>query len=515
MTFDPIRNIIPMPTDTSPEIRIVFILGLALAVVGSCAEASSTEVRRPNVIFILTDDQGWGDAAFIGHPSARTPHLDRLAADGTVVMNFYVNGTVCSPSRAACLTGMYPARLGFHHITSQPEVNRQREIPDWLDPDVTTLADTFKGAGYTTAHFGKWHLGKYAGSPPPTAYGFDVAAVSSGSGEQLAQQGENEDPFRLTAAAFDRAIAFVREQKSGPFFVDVWSPLPHAPLRPSPEQRDAFRGLEPEPEAFGKWMGDYVRAAKDPAGQMRTYLAAIAEVDHQIGRLREALAELALTEDTIIVFTSDNGPEDYAVGNASNAGMGSPGSFRGRKRSLYEGGTRVPFIAVWPGRIPAGRMDTETILSGVDLMPTLAALAGIPCEASDIDGEDMAAALRGGSQPRRKPLHWEWLFEVAGNRAYFPPPLAVRDGPWKFYCDHKGGTPQLYDLSRDPGELEELSARHPDVVDRLRDSALTWVASLPPARLRDKVAEGADRMTLYVPEPRSKTRTKSRPGASN
>jgi arylsulfatase A-like enzyme len=503
-----------MPTETFAT-RIPSMLGLALAVFASCAEARSTEPRRPNVIFILADDQGWGDTGFSGHPYARTPNLDRLAADGTVVTNFYVNGTVCSPSRAACMTGMYPARLGFHHITSQPEVNRRREIPDWLDPDVTTLADTFKRAGYTTAHFGKWHLGKYAGSPAPTAYGFDVAAVSSGSGEQLAEKGENEDPFRLTAAAFDRAIAFIREQKGGPFFVDVWSPLPHAPLRPGPEQRDAFLGLEPDPKAFGEWMADYVRAAKEPAAQMMTYLAAIAEVDHQIGRLRAALAELALTEDTIIVFTSDNGPEDYSVGNASNGGMGSPGAFRGRKRSLYEGGTRVPFIAVWPRKIPAGRMDTETILSGVDLLPTLAALAGIPCEATDIDGENLAAALSGGSQPRRKHLHWEWLFEVAGNRAYFAPPLAVRDGRWKFYCDHKGGATQLYDLAADPGESEDVSTRHPDVVDRLRDSALAWVASLPHAGLRDKVAEGADRMTLYVPEPRPKTRATNRPGESN
>lgn len=176
--------------------------------------------------------------------------------------------------------------------------------------------------------------------------------------------------------------------------------------------------------------------------------------------------------------------------------MGSPGPLRGRKRSLYEGGTRVPFVAVWPGKIPSGRVDNETIMSGVDLMPTLTALAGIPCDVPDIDGEDMSAALRGGSAARQRPVHWEWFFEVVGNPAFFSPPLAVRDGPWKFYCDYAGANAQLYDITKDPEELNDVSAEHQDIVDRLRGVALAWVKSLPPAPLRDAVAKGADRMTL-------------------
>lgn len=454
--------------------------------------------RRPNVVFILADDQGWGDAAYNGHPYARTPNLDRLAAEGTVINNFYVNGPVCSPSRAAFMTGLYPARLGFHHITSKPDVNKQRQVPDWLNPDVMTIADVFKQAGYVTAHFGKWHLGKFGDSPAPPAYGFDSAAVHSGPGEQLRNRQEvsNEDPFLMTQLCFDRAIAFVHEHPDKPFYLNVWSSLPHAPLRPSTTQRGAYRGVTPDPKAFGKWMGDYIEAARSPAEQMKTYLAAIAEVDRQVGRLREALAELKLTENSILVFSSDNGPEDYAIGNASNAGMGSPGPLRGRKRSLYEGGIRVPFIAAWPGTIPAGRVDQETIMSGVDLMPTLAALAGIRCEAPAIDGEDLSNALRGEPAARRRPLHWEWFFEVVGNPAYFAPPLAVRDGPWKFYCDYEGGNVQVFDVVNDPSEVFQLSAQHPDVVERLRAAALAWVKSLPPAELRTAVANGADRMKL-------------------
>jgi N-acetylgalactosamine-6-sulfatase len=183
--------------------------------------------------------------------------------------------------------------------------------------------------------------------------------------------------------------------------------------------------------------------------------------------------------------------------------MGSPGSLRGRKRSLYEGGIRVPFIAAWPDKIPGGRVDSETIMSGADLMPTLAALTGIRCEAPAIDGEDLSSALRGQPGVRQRPLHWEWFFEVVGNPAYFAPPLAVRDGSWKFYCDYAGGKVQLFDVTRDPSELAELSAQHPDVVNRLRTSALAWVKSLPPAPLRTAVANGADRMKLLdIREPR-------------
>lgn len=476
--------------------HVAALLCAPLAAGTAHAQVKAPETRHPNVIFILADDQGWGDAGYNGHPYARTPNLDRLASDGTFIKNFYVNGTVCSPSRAALLTGIYPARLGFHHITSKPDVNKQRQIPDWLDPEVSTIADTFKKAGYATAQFGKWHLGKYAGAPAPTAYGFDVSAVTSGSGEQLRKEGQNEDPFLLTDATFDRTIDFIRNHKEQPFYVNVWSPLPHAPLRPSPEQLRAFRDLKPDPTSFGQWMRDYFKAARAPAGQLRTYLAAVAEVDRQVGRLREALAQLGLADDTIIVFSSDNGPEDYAIGNSANAGMGSPGPLRGRKRSLYEGGTRVPFVAVWPGKIPAGRVDTETVMSGVDLMPTLAALAGIPCDAPGIDGENLSAALRGGPAGRQRPVHWEWFFEVVGNPAFFAPPLAVRDGPWKFYCDYAGADTQLYDITKDPEELDNVAVKHQDVVDRLRNSALAWVKTLPPAPLRDAVAKGADRMTL-------------------
>jgi arylsulfatase A-like enzyme len=479
----------------SPSFRILLSVAFAL---GAAVAAPLSAADRPNVIFILTDDQGWGDVGYNGHPYARTPNLDRLAAEGTVVANFYVNGTVCSPSRAAFMTGQYPARLGFHSHLSTLEVNKRRKVPDWLDPDVTTVADVFKRAGYATAHFGKWHLGKYGASPKPQAYGFDESAVPGGPGENLAASatGDGADPARMTAATFDRALEFIRAKKGKPFYLNVWSLLPHAPLRMSEEQRLPYRDITPKPEAFAPWMAKYLQAARDPAGQLRMYLAAIDEVDRNVGRLMRELALLGIEKDTIVIFSSDNGPEDYYIGNAANGGLGSPGPFRGRKRSLYEGGVRVPFIAHWPGTIPAGRIDRETVLAGIDFLPTIAALAGIKRQDTSIDGEDLSAALRGKDAPRQHPLFWEWFFEVVGNRDYLPPPLAIRDGPWKLYTDYAGGAVELYNLKQDPAETRNVAAQNPAVVVQLKPAVLAWMKTLPPAEYRDAVAKGADRMKL-------------------
>ena len=488
-----------------PFIRALVFLWCSL---GASLASERPADDRPNVIFVLTDDLGWGDLGFAGHPYVRTPRIDRLAAEGTVISNFYVNSTVCSPSRAAFMTGRYPARLGFHHITSSLEVNKRRKVPDWLDPDVTTVADVFKRAGYATAHFGKWHLGKYGASPKPEAYGFDHAAVQSGPGETLARYHENdpaaqakapEDPqSRLTQYAFDAGLDFIRAHRQRPFYLNLWSPLPHAPLRLTARQLEPYRDLVPRPEdpAFAPWMREYMKSAPHLAEQMRMHLAAVTEVDKNVGRLMETLRELGIDQRTLVVFSSDNGPEDFYIGNAANAGLGSAGPFRGRKRSLYEGGTRVPFIARWPGRVPAGRVDRDTLLSGIDFLPTVAALAGITYADPGIDGEDLSAALRGSVVLRKKPLFWEWFFEVVGKREYLPPPLAVRDGPWKLYTDYAGGAVELYDLARDPAETSNLAAQAPAVVDRLKPAVLAWMKTLPPAEYRDAVAQGADRMKL-------------------
>ncbi|MBN2452538.1 MAG: sulfatase-like hydrolase/transferase, partial [Lentisphaeria bacterium] len=435
-------------------------------------------VRRPNVVFLLTDDQGWGDARFAGHPYVTTPHLDRLASQGTWFRQFYVASTVCSPSRAAFLTGHVPARHFVHGHFADRNLNAARSMPNWLDAGVTTLPALLKRAGYATAHFGKWHLGSGEGAPPPEAYGIEVSRTVGSNGPALSD--EIRDPWfraRSTALIVDETIGFLREHRQQPFYVNVWTLLPHAPLRPTPEQLREYEALAPAADdpAFGPWMRKYLANAKDLRSQMQIFCASLTDLDTQVGRLLAALDEMQLAEDTIVFFSSDNGPEDYRIGNASNAGVGSTGPLRARKRSMYEGGVRTFGLVRWPGRVPAGRIDETSVLGGVDWLPTVCTLAGVEVPASARpDGEDVSDLWFGAARPRRKPLHWEWLFRVWGDQ-YLPPMVAIRDGRWKLFVQHDGSKAELYDIPRDPAETRNLAPEQPAVVKDLAAKALAWV----------------------------------------
>lgn len=446
---------------------------------------------RPNVIFILTDDQGWGDAGFAGHPYVRTPNLDRLAREGTWFRQFYVAATVCSPSRTAFMTSHFPSRHLIHGHLSDENENKARSMPNWLDPEVTTLPDLLKSAGYATGHFGKWHLGSGPGAPAPSDYGFDVAKIVSGNGEIYEERTEPGFWSRATTLFVDDTIKFIRDHREQPFYVNLWTLIPHAKLDPSPEQLAVYADLKPKAEdpAFGPWMQKYLGKAKNLENQMKVFCASLTDLDTQIGRLLDTLDEMGLAENTIIVFSSDNGPEDYRISNAANAGVGSPGPLRGRKRSMYEGGIRTFGLVRWPGRVPAGRVDETSVVGAVDFLPTVCALAGVEVPASvSPDGEDLSSLWRGGgSQPRLKTLHWEWLFSVRGPEdGYVPPMLAIRDGDWKLFLDHQGGAAQLYRIPDDPGELNDLAGKEPEIVKQLSEKALAWVKTLPPSAARDK-----------------------------
>ena len=320
--------------------------------------------RKPNIIFILTDDQGWGDAKFAGHPYLKTPNLDRLAKEGTWLRQFYVAATVCSPSRTAFMTSHYPARHHIHGHFADHSSNAGRSMPDWLDPEVTTLPDLLKQVGYATAHFGKWHLGHGAGAPAPEAYGIDVSRTQNSSGTPLGDEGK--EPYfraRSTALMVDETIKFAQANKDRPFYVNLWTLVPHAALKPTPEQLAVYADLQPKADdpAFGEWMQKYLSKAKNLRSQMQVFAASVTDLDTQVGRLLDSLDEMGLTNDTLIFFSSDNGPEDYRVGNAANAGVGSPGPLRARKRSMHEGGIRTFGLVRWRGKIPAGRVEETAV----------------------------------------------------------------------------------------------------------------------------------------------------------
>ena len=492
------------------------MLGMALLVAAGLAgpgvvvrQASGAETRRPpNIVFVLTDDQGWGDARFAGHPYVQTPNLDRLRQQGTWFKQFYVAATVCSPSRCGFMTSHCPARHLIHGHFADHALNQARSMPDWLDPQAVTVTKLLRDAGYATGHFGKWHLGNGEGAPSPSEYGIDVHRTVSGPpgtpalGDDSAPSGGKgrssvqSDPYfraKSTAMIVDETIKFIKENKGRPFYVNTWTLLPHAPLNPTPEQLKVYESLAPRADdpAFGPWMQKYLGEAKDLKSQMQIFCASLTDLDAQIGRLLKALDDLQLADNTIVFFSSDNGPEDYRIGNASNAGVGSTNLLRARKRSMYEGGIRTFGLLRWPGHVTAGRVDETSVIAGVDWLPTVCKLAGVKVPDSvQSDGEDVSDIWLGGSRPRRTALHWEWVFEVKGGGDYQPPMLAVRDGAWKLFVNHDGSHPELFNIPQDPSELNDVAAEHPDVVKAMTAKAVAWQKSLPPSKAREQAAAG-------------------------
>ncbi|MES2696622.1 MAG: sulfatase-like hydrolase/transferase [Verrucomicrobiota bacterium] len=443
---------------------------LALLCIVACVRLAGAvdPAARPNFIFILADDLGWGDLGCYGNQFLPTPHLDQLARDGVLFTQFYVNGSVCSPSRSAFFTGQYPARNRVHGHFATAEMNTMRGMQQFLDPKVPNIASTLKAAGYATAHVGKWHLGadKATEKPPISAYGFDY--VGSGEGALGANIIKNDPHYRAKSSALfvDEGLKFIRERGDKPFFLHLWMLVPHATLNPTPEQMKPFERFS-NPDL--------------PHKSARTvFYSSVSDLDKQVGRLMDELKKLGLAENTVIVFSSDNGPEDIFIQNAGHNGVGSPGPFRGRKRSLYEGGVRVPFIVRWPAKVPAGRIDDTSIVAGVDFLPTLCKLANVPVPAGHaLDGEDVSDVLLGNPRGRTNPLLWEWRFNIAGHVSSRSPQLAIRDGDWKLLLNPDRSRVELYDIVRDPMQVDNVAVQHTDIVARLSDRALAWQKTLP------------------------------------
>jgi N-acetylgalactosamine-6-sulfatase len=447
--------------------------------------AAATPASRPNIIFIFADDWGWGDLSSHGHPWLKTPHLDRLAREGTDFHQFNVLNPVCSPSRTAAMTGMFPSRFGISQHFAAPAQNLARNMPDWLDVRAPSIARFFQQAGYRTAHFGKWHLTNRntRGAPEPTAYGFDEFAIFNGGAETASAD---------LHATPDNAAKFIAANQDRPFYLNVWlheSHLPHVPTKASLE----------------KW--------SHLDEQKRVYAAVITDGDNAVGRVLEALDSAGIAQNTIVIFSSDNGPETTAPAaqresrdnDAKAAGyggyysVGSSGGLRGEKRSLFEGGVRVPFLVRWPGRTPAGAINDTTAFTAVDLLPTLSAAAGITLP-SDYrgDGEDLLAALKGQLVKRTKPIFWDWTGKAADPHWW--PRLAVRDGDWKLLLTADAQRVALHRLTTDRAEAVDLAKDHPEIVARLTQLALAWKATLP-TTVDPSCISVADRAAAPAPPP--------------
>ena len=451
-----------------PAWQAVMAAALLLAAVSACgrqpapgsapAPAGSGD-PPPNIVIVFADDHGyadWGEAA--RRQGFRTPNLDRMAAEGTTLDNFYVTQAVCSASRAALLTGSYSNRIGVTHALDHMSKTA-------LNPDEITLAELLKPRGYATAIVGKWHLGarpeymplrqgfdEYFGLPysndmwshHPTTPDY-YPPLPLYDGEKVVER--DPDQSQLTARYTRRAVEFIRRNRDRPFLLYLAHSMPHVPLHVS----DAFRG-------------------KSRRG---LYGDVIEELDWSVGQVLDALKQAGIDGRTLVLFASDNGPWRPYGDHA-----GSAGPLRGEKGTAFEGGVRVPFIARWPGRLPAGRVVHAPAMT-IDVLPTVARLAGAQVPANRvIDGRDIWPLLEGSAQASpHEALYFYW-----GDALH-----AVRSGRWKLHLPHPyrhtvsaghGGKPgpteereiglSLYDLVADPGERRNLADRHPDVVARLQ-----------------------------------------------
>jgi len=416
------------------------------------ADATKT---KPNIIFIYADDWGWGDLSCHGSTWLKTPHLDQLASQGTDFQQFNVLNPVCSPSRAAALTGRYPSRFGINSVFGGA-LTGTPEMPDWLDATAPTIPRYLKAAGYRTAHFGKWHLGEKG--PSMADYGFDESAVYGGPGPAVAPHG-NEIP--------DHAVRFIEANKNRPFYLNVWLHESHLAHTPSPASMEKWKHLDE---------------------QKQVYAAVITDGDNKVGMILDALDRAGIVQNTMVVFSSDNGPE--STGDERDKGspgkyrsyysVGETGGLRGRKRSLYEGGIRVPFIVRWPGHAKAGFKNDTTVLTAADLLPTFCAAAGVtpPAEAHG-DGENLIAAFKGEALVRNRPIFW--LHKGTASDPDWWPRLAVREGDWKLVMNFDGSRLELHDLksNRNEDPKHDQSKSQPEMVARLQKLVLEWYATLP------------------------------------
>lgn len=426
--------------------------------------------QKPNVILVLTDDMGYSDINCFGGDFVPTPNIDRIAKTGTKFTQYYSAAPICSPSRVSLLTGMYPARWNFSTFLNTKKANKAAEQADFLDPNAPSIARTFKNAGYVTGHFGKWHMGggrDVNNAPGFQNYGFDehVSTYESPDPDPLITATDwiwsPKDSIKRwdrTEYFVDKTLAFLKANKGQPCFVNLWPDDVHTPWVPhiNGEYNGKFPMNPQEEEAFKLVLKDF---------------------DKQIGRLLDGLQALGLDRNTILIFTSDNGPLPSFRGSRE-AGL------RGSKLSLYEGGTSMPFIIRWPGHVPAGKEDIHSVLNSVDLFPSLAKMAkvNLPIKYKG-DGQDRSDVLLGKPSKRIGDMYWEYgrnatAFNYPTGKDKSPN-LAIRSGDWKLLMNHDGSSLELYNIIKDRKETDNLAKSEPKIAKTLSTRLLSWWVSLP------------------------------------
>ncbi len=428
---------------------------------------SLTAADKPNFVIIFTDDQGYGDLSCFGGTHVSTPRIDQMAKEGQRLTSFYVAAPVCTPSRAALMTGSYPKRVNM--ATGSNFGVLLAGDSKGLNPEEITIAEVLKSAGYKTGMFGKWHLGDQL-EFLPTRQGFDeyygipfshdihpfhpnqkkhkFPPLALLDQETVIEMDPDAD--YLTKNLTERAVAFIEKNKDDPFFLYVPHPIPHKPLHVSPP---FMEDVPQEIKDKLKQEGDKI----DYNTRNKIFRQAIDEIDWSVGEILDSLKKHKVDENTLVIFLSDNGP---AVGKA--------GPLKGRKGSTFEGGMREPTVIRWPGKIPAGKENTE-LMTAMDLLPTFAKLAGasIPSDRV-IDGKDIWPVL---VEEARTPH--QAFFYHRGNDLQ-----AVRSGKWKLHVGKRQNPTALFDLDKDIGEKTNVLADNAGVATRLLEHITTFEADL-------------------------------------
>jgi arylsulfatase A len=397
----------------------------------------AAEPDKTNFVVILCDDLGYSDLGCFGHPKIKTPHLDKLATDGMRLTDCYAGAPVCSPSRAGLLTGRIPNRVGIYDWIPQ-------KSPMHLRASEVTVATLLKQAGYQTCHVGKWHCNgmfNSAEQPQPGDHGYDHwfatqnnAAPTHKNPTNFVRNGKRVGPTDgySSQVIVDEAMSWLTQRdQSKPFLLMVWLHSPHETI------------------------------AAETAEQAE-YFGNVSQVDHEVGRLLKSLDDGGLRENSLVFFSSDNGPETLNRYKGSERSYGSPQPLRGVKLHLYEGGIRVPGIVRWPQQIKPGQTSHEPVVS-YDLLPTFCAIAGVRLPADRVlDGSSLLPLWNGEPLKRAKPLYWQYDRAIGG-----PNRVALRDGDWKLLGDAELSKFELYNLKTDSAETQDLAASEPAKVVEL------------------------------------------------
>lgn len=432
---------------------------LFLVSFSGCTAKQKAEAHKPNIIYIMADDLGYGDLSCYGQEKFETPNVDRLAAEGILFTNCYAGSTVCAPSRSTLMTGLHTG-----HSSIRGNSEHQPEGQEPMPADTRTVAHELKDAGYTTACIGKWGLGYPGSVSDPLKMGFDYFFGNNCQRHahnyftdylwEDDQRIEYDEPIYSHDEMTKKSYNFIRENKDNPFFLYLAYAIPHAELRLPEDYLEPFIGRYPEPKPFpgnGYGAQEHPRAA---------FAAMVTHLDSDVGGLMNLLKELEIDDNTLVIFTSDNGP--HLEGGADPDFFNSNGPFKGYKRDLYEGGIRVPFVARWPGVIEPGR-ESAHLTAFWDMYPTFCEMAGVKGP-QNLDGISILPELKGQKQPGHDYLYWEFA-PLKGRQA-------ARTGNWKgvrYNLADGNRDIELYNLADDPGETNNVAPENPNVVSRILD----------------------------------------------